>query len=521
LKDYDVIIVGGGVAGLTCAAYLCKKGYQTLLCEKSGNTGGLVKTFWHKDFAFDAGIRAFENSGILFPMIKSLGLDLSFVKNTVSIGIGNQWTRLNNRDSLNSYFSMLRSLFPENSADIHLIENEVGTVIDYMDVLYGIENPLFIEKPDMEYLTKTLLPWLLKYQINIRKASRLSEPVRSYLHRFTRNEALIDMLIQHFFSETPTFFALSYFGQYYDYSYPLGGTGVLADKLTQYVMASGGSVLTLTAVTGIDERQREIITDQGQSFCYKKLVWAADQKLLYNALTPGRNKAAERQRVLINRSHGCDSVLTVFMGIDLDAQNFHDLFGPHAFYTPSSDGLSSLPDWHKVAGGGKDALLVWLAAYLDRTSYEISCPSLRDPSLAPVGKIGVTVSTLMDVELIRLFSETGAYDYFKQYCTEKITLMLEAIIPGLNKKTEFTLCATPLTIEHETGNTDGAITGWAFTNSPIPAENRFKKITRSTRTPMTDIFQCGQWTFSPSGLPISILTGKLAANAVHKNMRKR
>ena len=93
--EYDAIVVGGGIAGLTSTAYLCRYGYRTLLLEKRKKTGGLVNTFWHQGFAFDAGIRAFENSGIIHPMLKSLDLDLEFVKNPVSIGIGSQWTQLN------------------------------------------------------------------------------------------------------------------------------------------------------------------------------------------------------------------------------------------------------------------------------------------------------------------------------------------------------------------------------------------------------------------------------------------
>ncbi|MGL4548669.1 MAG: hypothetical protein ACRCUV_12250 [Eubacterium aggregans] len=39
-----------------------------------------------------------------------------------------------------------------------------------------------------------------------------------------------------------------------------------------------------------------------------------------------------------------------------------------------------------------------------------------------------------------------------------------------------------------------------------------RKITKAVETPFEDILQCGQWTFSPSGLPVSISTGKIAAN---------
>ena len=80
---YDVVIVGAGAAGLTSAAYLCKKGYKVLLCEKSEKTGGLVSSFQYNGFFFDTGIRAFENSGIIFPMLKQLGIQIEFIKNPV------------------------------------------------------------------------------------------------------------------------------------------------------------------------------------------------------------------------------------------------------------------------------------------------------------------------------------------------------------------------------------------------------------------------------------------------------
>ncbi len=80
--------------------------------------------------------------------------------------------------------------------------------------------------------------------------------------------------------------------------------------------------------------------------------------------------------------------------------------------------------------------------------------------------------------------------------------------------------STPLTMAKVAGNADGAITGWAFANHPVPAENRLPRIMKSIETPIPGIVQAGQWTFSPSGFPISILTGKLAADRVTKELGK-
>lgn len=453
-------------------------------------------------------------------MLKSLGLEMELTQNSVSIGIENRWTRLGSKESLISYASMLAGIFPENESDIDNITQEIQKVMDYMDVLYGIDNPLFLEDmKDPEYLLKTLLPWLLKYQVNIRKASRLSMPVTDHLRQFTSNQALIDMVVQHFFKDTPTSFALSYFGLYLDYLYPKGGTGALAQTVTDYIRRAGGKILTDTALTRVDTLQKQVHTAGGETYHYNKLVWAADQRALYAAAGSAHTKQADQQRTLAESSQGGDSILSLYIGIDLDKDYFQDRCGAHAFYTPSTTGLSSLDEWTEVAAS-RETLYEWIGQYLERTTYEISCPVLRDPSLAPEGKTGVIVSTLMDYRLVKHLSDAGEYERVKAYCTKKITEVMEAsVFPGITEKVEFALCSTPLTIERETGNTHGAITGWAYTNEKMPAESSFKRIRNAIKTPIEDVYQCGQWTFSPSGLPVSILSGKLAADEIRKTLK--
>ncbi len=112
--NYDIIIVGGGIAGLTAAAFLTKAGHNTLLCEKESSCGGLVSTFERGGFFFDGGIRAIENTGIVFPMLKQLGLDVEFVKNQVSIGIEDRVIRLESPESIKDYQALLTEFYPEN-----------------------------------------------------------------------------------------------------------------------------------------------------------------------------------------------------------------------------------------------------------------------------------------------------------------------------------------------------------------------------------------------------------------------
>jgi hypothetical protein len=46
----------------------------------------------------------------------------------------------------------------------------------------------------------------------------------------------------------------------------------------------------------------------------------------------------------------------------------------------------------------------------------------------------------------------------------------------------------------------------------MPAESRTARVARAVVTPLPGVSQAGMWSFSPSGMPISALTGKLAAD---------
>ncbi len=145
---------------------------------------------------------------------------------------------------------------------------------------------------------------------------------------------------------------------------------------------------------------------------------------------------------------------------------------------------------------------------------------MRDETLAPSGKTGLIVSTLIDYTLVNNISEAGWYDEFKEFCIDKIIHILNTtIFKKLKENIEFSICSTPITFEKYTGNFQGSITGWAFNKEEMPSQTRFKQIGNSVLTPIENIYQAGQWTFSPSGLPISILTGKLAADKVNKYLK--
>lgn len=528
---YDVIVVGGGMAGLTAAAYLCRAGRSVLLCEKEGRLGGLVGSFRHNGFVFDAGIRALENSGVLFPMLRQLGLHVDFVRSGVTIGVGDARVNLDSPESIHAYQQMLTDQFPREAQALDAFIGLVKKAMGFMDVLYGIDNPLFLDNmKDPVYLRKTLLPWMLRYARNIGKIKRFSMPVEECLGAIISNPALIDVLAQHFFKRTPAFFALSYFSLYLDYAYPIGGTGKLVDAMEGYIRGHGGEIRTSTEIKAVDTARRSVEDAGGNTIEYRRLVWCADQKALYHSLQrlellPDKTRESlAARRAFLQDKEGGDSVLTLYLETGLDKDYFTQRHSPHFFQTPSKLGLGAVRTGIRDGGGGytkdRETVFAYLREYLTLTTFEISIPALRDADLAPPGKTGLIISTLMDYALVRHIEDEGWYDAFKALCRETICAVLtDSVYPGLGDKIDDGFVSSPLTLMRRTGNTGGAITGWAFTNSAMPAVSSMPSIAKSVRTPIPGVLQAGQWSFSPSGMPVSILTGKLAADRALKELR--
>lgn len=530
--DYDVVIVGGGIAGLTASAFLSKEGYNTLLCEKENEAGGLVGSFSFKGFKFDKGIRATENSGILLPMLKQLGINIEFTQNKVSLGIEDMIVDIVSRESIKDYTDMLIAKFPENKSDILYLIDVVHKIMKIMDTLYGIDNPLFMDlKKDREYILKTLLPWVFKYAATVGKIKKFRKPVEDYVSDITENKALNDIITQHFFDETPAFFALSYFRLYLDYKYPKGGTGELVSAIIKSIEGTGGRIRYGTEISCVMPDKKTIEDSDGNQYRYKHLIWASDLKAFYNAVLLEdiksmklKNKILNMKTFLSNKSGG-NSVFTLYLTTDIDKGYFKEKHGAHFFYTPSTDGLSKLKNEAIITKNNeyvKDKRIIkdWLNDFYRLNTFEIAIPVLRDPDMAPEGKTGLIVSVLMDYSLIEHIEKMGWYDEFNSYSTECILKILEAsVYKGITEKVTDSFTSSPLTIKRISGNTDGAITGWAFTNDEMPAVSSMPGIAKSVETPFKDISQAGQWTYSPAGLPISILTGKMAADRAEKKLK--
>lgn len=541
---YDVVVVGGGAAGLTAAAYAARAGKRVALIEQQQTLGGLVQSINRNDFVFDMGLRAIENSGIVLPMVRELELPFSHVQSHVSLGIADRIITVHSEDpeeAVAQYRDLLVDLYPASEADVDRIISVVRRIMKDMDVLYGIDNPLFHDlKRDYGYIFGTLLPWMVRFLFTIGRINRMNEPVEQFLAGLTENESLRDIIGQHFFRNTPTFFAMSYFSVYLDYLYPLGGTGTLMNALEEFCRRSGVEIFMETQALRVDPEALTLGLRHGdgeRDISGRSIVWAADLTSLYTSVddesirNPKMRRAVTARRDELTTHRGGDSVFSVFLSVDLPPEYFRKISHGHFFYTPDQvglgnlyiSGLQALPARMRGVEARREEVRDYMRRFLARNTFEISIPVLKDPALAPPGKTGLIVSWLLDYDLISRVHDDGWYEEFKEFCMDEITALLSrTVYPGLDTAVLDRFTSSPLSIKQYTGNRDGAITGWAFPSpggAMLPVPSKMQEVSRSVRTPMKGIYKAGQWVYSPSGLPIALLTGKLAAQAAQRAVR--
>ena len=106
MSQHDVIIIGGGISGMSLAHYCAKAGLKPLVMDKSGQMGGTFNTCRTDNFWFELGAHTCYNSyGTLVDLLRETG---SLDKITKPDNVG---YKLITKDGIKSIMSQLS--FPE------------------------------------------------------------------------------------------------------------------------------------------------------------------------------------------------------------------------------------------------------------------------------------------------------------------------------------------------------------------------------------------------------------------------
>jgi len=519
----DIIVVGGGIAGLTATLSLAHSGREVLLIEKNESCGGLMSSFERDGFRFEAGARALVNAGLIKPLIKEFNMDIEMLPNPITLGIEDRMLNIDGEGSLIRYADILKDLYPESKLEVDRVIRSIHDIMEDMKVLYGADNPLFSKKKvHVLALIPSLISWMLKFTKTMYRINKLDTPFEEHLNILAANQSLKDIIGQHFFRKTPAFFALSYFALYNDYLYPKGGVGAFIQKLVEAIGERGGEIRYNAQIISVDAQNKRMKDSNGDEYRYKKMIWAGDLKTLY-AITndEGMEKQArvkfqnKKQAVLSHK--GAESVFSVFLAVDLHPEYFQEKASGHLFYTPDRKGIGTihtdelqelLQNWDTLK---KEELFEWIERFCRYNTFEVSIPVLRDAEAAPPGKTGIIISVLFDFELTSRIRARGWYEEFTKRFEEQIIMTISSsIYSELKEKVLFCFSATPCSIYERVGSSEGSIVGWSF-EGKIPVVTSMLNMGSSVKTELPDVFAAGKWVYSPAGGPTAIMTGRIAA----------
>ena len=236
MEKADVIVIGGGFAGLTCALALAKAGKQVLVLEKEPVPGGAFQSFRRKGQLFDTGFHYVGGVGegeVMRPIVTFFGLeDLP-------------WQRLDD-DFLEIHrhgktYTLQRGHDRFAEALSKAFHDEKPAIDELVRIMRDIN----------EHIYETVLP---------NKENRMSKlmavSAKTYLESHFTSPELRDILCGQSLTteltdELPLYSFLQSLNSFIQGAYRLKGGGeTLIRRLEENLLAAGGELLTRKTVSG-------------------------------------------------------------------------------------------------------------------------------------------------------------------------------------------------------------------------------------------------------------------------------
>jgi len=477
-KEYDVIIVGSGMGGLTSGALLSKRGRKVLILEQHYQVGGYCSSFRRRDFIFNAGVidvSGLWEKGPITYLLKQLGLKKEdfFVKNTVKYIL--KGGEITVPDNLDDTIEMLSALFPDEKENIKRFFEDVK--MSYSEAY-----------KEAEIYGTPLPPYLFAKAFGERKLSNYPKEHASFyawrdktfqekLDEFFRNEELKSFLsgLSAYTGTEPekttALMALTVWMGYFIHGgcFTKGGAQNFANALKNFIEKHNGRVLTKHRVDKliIENNLVKGVKTGDKIFKAPIVVANANAKMVFLELI-GEEKLDKKFVDYIKGLKMSPSCFVVYLGVDMD--------------------LSAYPTLIKNRDEG----------------YEIAIISNSDKSLAPEKKSAVLILTYANYYD---FPERGTDEYLqkKKEFAEMLIKKAEKVLPDLSKHIIVQDAATPKTFERYTSMPEGAL--YAFDQSIGLKRPCFK-------TPIKGLYLASASTFPGAGIEAVVISGIICANDI-------
>jgi phytoene dehydrogenase-like protein len=492
-------VIGGGIAGLSSAAYLAKAGKEVAVFEQHKKPGGYYTSFTRKGVIFDISAHWTAFPHKINEMLKELnvqplefalhepvghyigpdeGLDIILTKDREKFenSILNTYPNVN-RKSLDKLVH--ESLAIENEL-MHAPSESLELMSIFSKVVMGVQIPFKLKK-------------ILKYS---------KMPAEKFLESLFPGEDLKSLRVA-LFSIAPiegisaigmlAFIGFALKGRAHA---PVGGAQKIADAFEEAVIKNGEEIFYSKMVKRIkieNKKVRGVILEDGSEFDAGNMISAIDAKTTFNKLIDPEMIPLKFKKKL-DSTPVSDTFFIVSIITDIDPSEY-GFDGSDVFINSSLDIKEAITPNNP-----------------EKSSFHLNFPKYRSERLdSNIHGIQIVFPATFDFEN---YWRTGPelqrgdeYNEFKKVFASDLIKKLETNMPGISQHIIYLDIATPITMHRYTHNYHGAAVGWSYTDL-----KQWKQ-----KIPFIQgLYQAGHWV-GPSGVPSVAYSGRNAAKLILKN----
>jgi len=251
--QYDVIMIGSGLGGMSAAAFLAKEGKRVLILESHYEPGGFTHTFKRKGYEWDVGVHYVGEVHRPYSMISKL---FNYINDTPV-----EWTEMGDvydkmifgkeiydyKTGEEDFKKQMKSYFPD-PADQEAIDKYVEAI----KTAQKSQQLFFIEKTLNARLSSLFGNFMRK------GAMKYNRPTLDVLHEITKNKKLIAVLTGQYgdYGSPPSegsFLMHAMLVKHYFNGgcYPVGGSKSIFNAIAPTILKAGGEIFTRAKVRQI------------------------------------------------------------------------------------------------------------------------------------------------------------------------------------------------------------------------------------------------------------------------------
>jgi phytoene dehydrogenase-like protein len=496
-ENWDAIVIGAGMGGLTGAAHLVKAGLRVLVLERNPHIGGTAYVYHRKGFTFPMGPLGFSHPGLVQNTLKDLGVgeDLKFSRVHYRI-------RAFGLDlSLSLHFpdmvKELSKLFPADAEGVkHFFEDANGLISK--------------QEPDPN-----------RYKLDHTHDISASEYLHGLIKDWRLRRILGSIGTREPYSGLPLLAAMWNLMSHEGIWFPEEGMQSFCERLVKAVVGNNERSCEIR----LNKDVAKIRVDQGKALGVTLrdgteidtsfVISNADYKTAFLQLMDAKTIPPEWYDA-VSSARQTGSVFQVCLGVDAGKADL------------SAFKKAGRLIYRRNGGSAREGeSLDWNVQEIDPEALasqelEVSVWGKDWEVVFSEGRAPIVIRAEAEYNhfakcRLGWRQRSPKYQEYKTRLAQALIREIDHLIPGLEKAILVMDVATPLTFEDQGGRSGGAVAGWSWDYEDFRDDQPKELI----GTPIKGLYMAGYQAFSAlfmGGVPTAMESGKRAAKAVLQGM---